>query len=133
MSKNERNVYTINDKDGMGDIMIADEVVAVIAGLAAMEVDGVDSMAGSAGKEFATWLGMKKLSKGVTVEVSERFVKADLTLNIRYNYNIPDVCRRVQEKVKNAIENMTGLEVLDVSVKVAGVEMDFSLSKKDNM
>lgn len=133
MSKNERNVYTINDRDGMGEIMIADEVVAVIAGLAATEVEGVESMAGNAGGEIATWLGMKKMSKGVSVEVNQKTVRVALSINIRYNYNIVDVSKKVQDKVKNAIENMTGLSVTDVAVKVVGVEMDFSLSKKDKV
>lgn len=133
MSKNERNVYTINERDGMGEVMIADEVVAVIAGLAAKEVDGVVSMAGHANRELSARLGMKKMSKGVGVHVMGQSVKVALTLNVRYNYSIPDVSKRVQEKVKNAIENMTGLTVTDVAVKVVGVEMDFSLSKKDKM
>ena len=93
----------------MGEVRIADEVVAIIAGLAATEVDGVDSMAGNITNELVGKLGMKNLSKGVKVDVTEEHVSVDLSLNIKYGYNIPDVSERVQDRVKSAIENMTGL------------------------
>ena len=99
------------------------KVVAIIAGLAATEVDGVDSMAGNITNELVGKLGMKILSKGVKVDVTEEHVSVDLSLNIKYGYNIPEVSERVQERVKSAIENMTGLTVLDVNVKIAGVNM----------
>ena len=105
-------------------LRIADEVVAIIAGLAATEVEGVDSMAGNITNELVGKLGMKNLSKGVKVDVTEEHVSVDLSLNIRYGYNIPSVSEQVQEKVSTAIENMTGLTVLDVNVKIAGVNMD---------
>ena len=69
-------------------------------------------------------LGIKNLSKGVKVDVLEGVVTVSLALNIKYNYSIVDVTGKVQEKVKNAVENMTGLEVADVNIKVAGVEME---------
>ena len=88
-----RNTHKVYEKDKIGEVQIADEVVAIIAGLAATEVDGVDSM-------------------------------ADLSLNIKYGFSIPEVCEKVQDKVKSAIENMTGLTVLDVNIKIAGVSME---------
>ena len=109
MAKDERNIYTIQNDASKGEIKIADEVVAIIAALAATEVEGVASMAGNITNELIGKLGMKNLSKGV---------------NLKYNYSIVEVSARVQEKVKNAIENMTGLEVADVNIKVAGVEME---------
>ena len=105
MSKEERNTYKIESDENLGEVQIADEVVAIIAGLAAMEVEGVSSMAGNATRELIAKLGMKSLSKGVKVDVLE-----DTTL-------------KVQEKVKAAIENMTGLTVADVNIRVAGVDM----------
>lgn len=108
----------------MGEVRIADEVVAIIAGLAATEVDGVDSMAGNITNELVGKLGMKNLSKGVKVEVTEEHVSVDLSLNIKYGYNIPDVSERVQDRVKSAIENMTGLTVLDVNIRIAGVNIN---------
>ena len=103
---------------------IADEVVAIIAALAATEVEGVASMAGNITNEVIGKLGIKNLSKGVKVDVLEGVVTVSLALNLKYNYNIMDVTGKVQEKVKNAVENMTGLEVADVNIKVAGVEME---------
>ena len=81
-------------------------------------------MAGNITNELISKLGMKNLSKGVKVDVLEGIVTVSLALNLKYNYSIVEVSAKVQEKVKNAIENMTGLEVADVNIKVAGVEME---------
>ena len=124
MAKDERNTYTIQNDESLGEVKIADEVVAIIAALAATEVEGVSSMAGNITNEVISKLGIKNLSKGVKVDVLEGVVTVSLALNMKYNYNIMDVTARVQGKVKNAVENMTGLEVADVNIKVAGVEMD---------
>lgn len=130
MAKDERNIYTIQDDSSMGEVKIADEVVAIIAALAATEVEGVASMAGNITNELISRLGMKNLSKGVKVDVLEGVVTVSLALNMKYNYSIMDVSAKVQEKVKSAVENMTGLEVADVNVKVAGVEMESQESAK---
>ena len=124
MAKDERNIYTIQNDAGKGEVKIADEVVAIIAALAATEVEGVASMAGNITNELISRLGMKNLSKGVKVDVLEGVVTVSLTLNLKYNYSVVEVSGKVQEKDKNAIENMTGLEVADVNIKVAGVEME---------
>lgn len=118
-----RNTHKVYEKDKIGEVRIADEVVAIIAGLAATEVDGVDSMAGNITNELVGKLGMKNLSKGVKVDVTEEHVSVDLSLNLKYGYNIPDVSERVQDRVKSAIENMTGLTVLDVNIRIAGVNL----------
>lgn len=123
MAKDERNTYSIQSDASLGEVKIADEVVAIIAALAATEVDGVASMAGNITNELISRLGMKNLSKGVKVDVLEGVVTVSLSLNLKYNYSIMDVSAKVQEKVKTAVENMTGLEVADVNIKVAGVEM----------
>ena len=130
MAKDERNIYTIQNDASKGEIKIADEVVAIIAALAATEVEGVASMAGNITNELIGKLGMKNLSKGVKVDVLEGIVTVSLALNLKYNYSIVEVSARVQEKVKNAIENMTGLEVADVNIKVAGVEMESQEKKR---
>ena len=124
MAKDERNIYTIQNDAGKGEVKIADEVVAIIAALAATEVEGVASMAGNITNELISRLGMKNLSKGVKVDVLEGVVTVSLTLNLKYNYSVVEVSGKVQEKVKNAIEILTGLEVADVNIKVAGVEME---------
>lgn len=117
----DRKVYRLKD-DGLGEVQIADEVVAIIAGLAATEVEGVSSMAGNITNELVSKLGMKNLSKGIKVSVAEGMVNVDVALNIAFGYAIPDVSLKVQEKIKNAIENMTGLEVAAVNIRIAAVE-----------
>ena len=104
--------------DQVGDVRVADEVVAIIAGLATTEVEGVSSMAGNITNEIVSKLGMKNLSKGILVEV-----KVDVAINISYGYSIPEVSSKVQDKVKTAIENMTGLNVAVVNVRIASVDM----------
>lgn len=121
--EDNRNTYMIHADGNLGEVQIADEVVAIIAGLAATEIEGVDSMAGNITNELVGKLGMKNLSKGVKVEVVGGVVNVDLSLNMDYGYNIPKTSARVQEKVKVAIENMTGLEVSDVNIRIAGVNM----------
>lgn len=118
------NRKTINIKsDESGEVRVADEVVAIIAGLAATEVEGVSSMAGNITNEIVSKLGMKNLSKGINIELSENDVKVDVALNIAYGVSIPQVSRSVQDRVKNAITNMTGLEVSEVNVRIATVDM----------
>ena len=124
MGKEVKNDYTIQLDENLGDIIIADEVIAVITGLAAMEVEGVASMSGDATRELISKLGIKSLSKGVKVDVLENVVTVDATLNLKYGYNIKEVSTKVQEKVKVAIENMTGLNVADVNIRVAGIEVN---------
>ena len=119
-----RNTHKVYEKDTIGEVQIADEVVAILAGLAATEVEGVDSMAGNITNEWVSRLGMKNLSKGVKVDVTEEHVSVDLSLTMKYGYSIPAICEKVQEKVKTAIENMTGLSVLDVNIRVAGVNTE---------
>ena len=123
MGKEMNNEYKIQLENNRGEIIVADEVIAVITGLAAMEVEGVASMAGNAIRELISKIAIKSLSKGVKVDVLEDVVTVEATLNLKYGYNVKDVSVKVQEKVKVAIENMTGLKVADVNVRVAGIEV----------
>lgn len=123
MNKEEKNNYKTLSEENLGEVQIADEVVAIIAGLASMEVEGVSSMAGNATRELIAKLGMKSLSKGVKVDVLEGVVTVSLALNLKYGSNIKETTMKVQEKVKSAIENMTGLTVADINIRVAGVDM----------
>ncbi len=118
------NRNTINIKsDESGEIKVADEVVAIIAGLATTEVDGVSSMAGNITNEIVSRLGMKSLSKGIQVDVEDNEVVVDVAINIAYGYSIPEVSTKVQEKVKSTIETMTGLSVATINVRIASVDM----------
>ena len=122
-SEEKKNSYSIHEELNMGEVQIADEVVAIIAGLAATEVEGVASMAGNITNELVGKLGMKNLSRGVKVAVQENEVTVELSLNMSYGYSIPKTSAKVQEKVKSAIESMTGLSVVEVNIHIAGVDM----------
>ena len=125
MAKTEnKSVHMIQADSQLGEVQIADEGVAIIAGLAATEVEGVASMAGNVTNELVAKLGMKKLSKGVKVLVTDQNVDVDLALNIGYGYSIMEVSEKVQDKVKAAIENMTGLHVSIVNIRIASVDMN---------
>ena len=123
MSDNRKTIDIKTDNE-LGEVRVADEVVAIIAGLAATEVEGVSSMAGNITNEIVSKLGMKNLSKGIFVEVFDDEVKVDVSINIAYGYNIPEVSSKVQEKVKTAIVNMTGLNVAVINVRIASVDMN---------
>lgn len=113
----------ITDADGLGTVKIANDVVAMIAGLAATEVDGVSAMSGNITDELMGKVGMKKQTKGVKVDILEGTVSVDLALTLEYGYNIRATCNKVQEKVKSALETMTGFEVSDVNIRIIGIKM----------
>lgn len=121
IDKNE--VLVLKEDKSTGTIQIADDVVAMIASLAATEVDGVNSMFGNITNELIAKVGVKKLTKGVRVNVRESEVRVDLAVMMDYGFNIPATCQQVQVKVKTAIENMTGLSCSDVNIRIAGVSM----------
>jgi len=108
-------------RNGYGTVKIADEVVKVIAGLAATEVPGVADMSGGLVGGIAERLGRKNLAKGVKVEVGEKEAAVDLYIVVDYGVRIPDVAAEIQRKVKQAVEGMTGLKVVEVNVHVQGV------------
>ena len=118
-----KNIQLSQENETFGTVKIADDVVAMIAALAATEVDGVAAMNGNVAKELLSKVGVKGLAKGVKVDISNQKVKVELAVIMEYGYNIPATCQSVQNKVKNAIENMTGLEVTDVNIRIAGINM----------
>ena len=113
--------HVIHEKEEIGKVIISDEVYSLIAGMAAMEVEGVNSMAGNITRELVAKLAMKNLAKGVKVEVQDESVTVYMSLNIDFGYNIPQVSAKVQERVKASVENMTGFHVETVNIKIAGV------------
>lgn len=123
MEKDENQTGYTLENGNMGQVQIADEVVAIIAGLAATEVEGVASMAGNITNELVSKLGKKSLSKGIRVKVEDGIVNVNVALNIAYGYSVPKTCKKVQDKVKAAIENMTGLEVEKVDIQIANVSI----------
>ena len=117
--------------EGIGSVRIADEVVSIIAGMAATEVDGIAGMSGGLVGGIAEILGKKNLAKGVKVEVGETEAAVDLYIIVKFGVRIPDVALNVQEKVKNAIESMTGLSVVEVNVHVQGVGFPETEAKEE--
>ena len=121
--ENKSSGYKIHEKGMLGEVKIADEVIAIIAGLAATEVKGVAGMCGNITNELVSKLGMKNLSKGVRVIVEGSHVSVDLAIELDYGVSIAQISKKVQEKVKTAIENMTCLTIDEVNVRIAGVAL----------
>lgn len=114
------------EQTSMGSIRIADEVVRIIAGLAATEVQGVAGMSGGLAGGITEILGRKNLSKGVKVEVGEKEAAVDIYVIVDYGAKIPDIASEIQQKVKKAINDMTGLNVIEVNVHIQGVSFNSS-------
>lgn len=108
----------------MGSIKITDEVIAIIAGIAATEIPGVSGMSGGIAGGIAEALGRKNLSKGVKVEAGEKQAAIDLYIIVEYGFRIPEVAWSIQEKVKKAVEEMTGLNVVEVNIHIQGVNIE---------
>jgi uncharacterized alkaline shock family protein YloU len=109
-------------EDGNGTVRIADDVVSTVAGLAALDTPGIAAMSGGISEGLAKRLTGKNAQKGISVEVGQVEAAVDLRVIVHYGVAIHDVCRELQERVKEAIENMTGLHVVEVNVKVEGVQ-----------
>ncbi|MBR0090893.1 MAG: Asp23/Gls24 family envelope stress response protein [Lachnospiraceae bacterium] len=107
----------------LGNVRIATDVIARIAGMAALDVEGVDAVQGNLTREDLSRVGRNALGKGVRVSLSGRNAVIDLSLIMGYGYNIPVVCKQVQDKVGMSVNNMTDLTVTDVNVAVAGIAM----------
>ena len=115
------------------NIVIEDEVIATIAGIAVSEVSGVAEMAGGfAGGITEVLSGKKNLAKGIKVETKEGETKIDVNIIVEFGVRIPDVAFEIQNRVKKAVENMTGLKVVEVNVHVQGVNADTTLEKDNN-
>ena len=121
-------------QDDMGAIKVADEVLSIVAGLAASEVNGVYGMSGGIREGLTDMLGKQNFSKGIKVYTDGRTVRVEVHVIIAYGYNIPDVAIKLQEKVKEAVQNMTGYDVTGVDIHVEGVrkEKNKQLSDKDD-
>ena len=109
------------DTEGAGQVKIADEVIAIIAGTAALEIEGVAGMAGNLTGDIAQMLGRRNLSKGVSVEVAGNDVKVTLSLLSKFGFKLHEISEAVQKRVKSAIENMIGLNAKEINIIIAGV------------
>lgn len=117
------------ENGSLGLVRIADDVVAVISGLAAIKTAGVASMSGGITEGWAKRVSGKNVTRGVSVEVGQVEAAIDLRIIVEYGVKIQDVSRELQENVKEAVETMTGLNVVEVNVKVEGV--DFKDEKQE--
>lgn len=120
----------ISYPDEMGTIHIADEVLAVVAAGAALEVEGVSSLAANLSSDIAELMGRKVYSKGVRLMVSEGQVIVEISILIKYGFSIPDVAKKVQDAVVTAVTNTSGMEVAQVNVQVAGIVFRRELREK---
>ena len=114
---------TVMQGDTIGEIRIANDVVANIAGIAATEVEGVAATVGNITNELMNKVGIRTLSKAIKVEMDGKNCNVAIALIMKYGYHIPTTCKKVQERVKTSIENMTGLKVSDVNIRVEGIDM----------
>lgn len=129
--ENENKVEEIN-VTADSSVVISEEVVSVIAGIAVSEVPGVvDTAGGFAGGISEVLSGKKKLSKGIKVEVGEKETKIDVNIIVEYGTRIPDVAFEIQNKVKKSVKEMTGLDVLEVNVHVQGVRTPVEMDSKE--
>jgi len=121
----------LNSKIEHGSVKVADDVVAIISGVAATEIKGVAGTSGGITGGITDMLGMKNLSKGVKIELKNKEAKIDIYLIIEYGYNITEVSSKVQNNVRNTVETMTGLNVVEVNVNVQGVNIPKEPKKED--
>ena len=119
----DRKTLVLQEDENIGAVQIADDVVAMIASLAASEVDGVSAVGNNLTNDLMNKVGVKNIAKGVKVEVKETNVTVDVVVTMKYGYNIPATSRKIQDKVKAAIENMTGLKCTEVNIRIAGVRL----------
>ncbi|MCR4610511.1 MAG: Asp23/Gls24 family envelope stress response protein [Lachnospiraceae bacterium] len=109
-------VFMVNE-----GVSVAGEVMSIIAGLSATEIDGVDSLAGNLTNDMITKSSPSKLAKGVKITGDDNNIKIKMALNLSYGYEIPKLCEQVQEKVKSTIESMTGMSVSTIDIKISSV------------
>ena len=113
-----------------GKIVFANDVIATIAGLAAAEVEGVESMSGNIADGISGMLGKKNLAKGVKVDVNENDTAIEVAIVAKYGYKIHEVCKKIQESIKRSVENMTGLNVTVVNVSVQAVSFEKAVKEE---
>ena len=116
-----KNSHVISDVPELGAVFVTESVLGMISAIAALEVDGVYAMAGGITPEMVTKTSMKKLAKSVHVDVDENQASIRVKLVIKMNENIINISKKVQDKVKQSVENMTCLEVVNVDVNIASV------------
>ncbi|MCG1022780.1 MULTISPECIES: Asp23/Gls24 family envelope stress response protein [Sutcliffiella] len=120
----ERNLLEMENNNSLGKVEIAPEVIEVIAGIAASEVEGVMQMRGNFAAGVVERLGKKNHGKGVKVDLSEEGIKVDVFCVMQFGISIPTVAQKVQDNIRQALLNMTALEITEVNIHVVGVQFE---------
>lgn len=123
-------MLNVSDDPGLGKVQIAPEVIEVITGIAASEVDGISSMRGSFATDVVERFGKKSHSKGVKVELTQEGIMIDLYVVLEFGVSIPKVAEKIQSNIRQTLKNMTALEVSEVNVHVVGIQIGQSDSEK---
>lgn len=130
ISADKRTKIHTLDSSNTGEVKIADDVVATIAAIAAGEVDGVSGITGNISDKFMNSVGIKGGAvSGVRVDVAGNMVRVDIAIIIKYGHNVRETSKKVQDKIKNSIETMTGLNVTDVNIRITGVNSEIRNDK----
>ncbi|MBB6454223.1 putative alkaline shock family protein YloU [Salirhabdus euzebyi] len=120
----EHNLLNVSTDTSLGSVEIAPEVIEVIAGIAANEVAGVAQMRGNFASSMTERFGKKNHGKGVKVELSDKGIKIDIFSVLNYGVSIPTVAQKIQDNIRQALKNMTALEIEEINVHVVGVQME---------
>ena len=120
----KETTFTLQDESGAGFIQVADDVVSSIAALAVLEVDGVSKLTGNINNDIVAKLGKRNLAKAVRISFDEGKVVVGVILEAKFGYNLIQISKEVQEKVKSSLMTMTGLECKEVNVKISGIDVD---------
>lgn len=134
MSENisEQPLLNVSENTSLGKVEIAPEVIEVITGIAASEVDGLASMRGNFATGVVERFGKKSHSKGVKVELTESGILIDLFVVLNFGVSIPQVAQKLQENIRQTLKNMTALEIDEINVHVVGIQMDDNEESDDN-
>ncbi len=120
----QENENTVRESDDIGEIKISVDVITVIAHTVASEIEGVAGMNANIAENISSVLGRKNATKGVKVEIDNKDVTIDFYIVVDYGARIPDVAWKIQERVKSAVESMTGMNVVSINIHVQGVSFD---------
>ncbi|WP_164668651.1 Asp23/Gls24 family envelope stress response protein [Virgibacillus doumboii] len=120
----EQPLLDVSDDESLGKVEIAPEVIEVMAGIAASEVEGLSSMRGNFATGVVERFGKKSHSKGVKVELTDNGILIDLFVVLNFGVSIPKVAQQLQDNIRQTIKNMTALEIAEINVHVVGIQMD---------
>jgi len=128
----EQSLVNMSENTGLGKVEIAPEVIEVIAGIAALEVEGLANMRGNFATGVVERFGKKSHSKGVKVELTDEGILIDLFVVLEFGVSIPEVAQKIQGNIRQTLKNMTSLEISEVNIHVVGLQMDKETTEEDS-